>query len=178
MMRGRLDVAIESQAHRALVTLQGRLDDATALTDLPSLLPAGDVAIDTEGVTFVNSVGMREWMRLIRQLRTRGRVTLERVADVLMTQMNLFPEFGNEGGPGLGERTDHDLVIGSFHAQYMCPKCGGESAPLIDAVAHGPLLRTMKAPLVACPECGEAMALADFPERYLLVFAPPPLGRG
>ena len=150
----RLDVSI--QGNRAVFV--GRIDDSVALGELAAQLPAGPVSIDTDGVTFVNSIGMREWIRLLRALRERGPVTLERVADVLMTQMNLM------GDLGAGVR------IASFHAQYACNACGAEVAPVVDAIAHAPLLAKLQAPTLPCPECGAQMALADFPERYLTLF--------
>ena len=154
MKIGRLDAEISG----ARLVLAGRIDDsAGALADLVRQLPAGDVVIDTSGVTFVNSVGMREWMRAIRALRERGTVTFEAVADVLITQMNLIPEFTG-------------VQIASFHAQYLCPACGNEATPLIDVATHGAGLRAMKAPKMPCPECGAAMDLGDFPERYLSLF--------
>jgi anti-anti-sigma regulatory factor len=152
---GRLDVRLDGKR----VVMAGRLDDASAVSDLAGELPADVVVIDTAAVTFINSVGMREWTRLLRGLRQRGtKVSLEAVADVVMTQMNLIGEWVGA------------LDIRSFHAQYACPVCGAEHAPLIDAVAHGALLRKMSAPHVPCPECGAASELADFPERYLTIF--------
>jgi DNA-directed RNA polymerase subunit RPC12/RpoP len=151
---GRLDVQIDG----GRIAFAGRFDDAAQLGDLVARVPVCDVAIDTDGLTFVNSIGMREWIRLIRALRERGRVVLERVADVLMTQMNLMPEFATS------------VTIASFHAQYVCNACGAEAAPVIDAVAHRETLKRMKAPAVACPECNAAMELGDFPERYLTIF--------
>jgi predicted RNA-binding Zn-ribbon protein involved in translation (DUF1610 family) len=151
---GRLEVAIAGNR----MTFTGRIDDGSSLVALPAQLPAGDIVIDTSKVVFVNSFGMREWMRLVRALRERGRVVLEAVADVLITQMNLIPEFGSS------------VTVVSFHAQYVCPKCGAEPVPLVDAVANAELLRRMQAPKLPCPECGSAMDLADFPERYLTLF--------
>lgn len=131
------------------ITISGRIDDYTHLQVLASKVGSGEVVIDTGEVTFVNSVGMREWIRLIRALRESGRaVRLERVADVLMTQMNLIAELRGA------------VTISSFHAQYLCPTCGAEAAPLVDATL----------PPVPCSECGAAMELADFPERYLTIF--------
>ena len=150
----RLDMRVEGPR----VTLTGRIDDSASFGDLPAQLPAGGVTIDTGAVTFVNSIGMREWIRLVRVLRGRGRVTLERVADVLMTQMNLIPELATS------------VAIASFHAQYACNKCGAESAPVVDAVAHAAALRQMTAPAMPCLECGAAMELVDYPERYLTIF--------
>lgn len=151
---GRLEIQIDG----ARASLAGRLDDACSLGELVAQLRAGDVTLDTAGIVFVNSAGMREWLRLVRALRGRGAVTLERVADVLMTQMNLILDSADR------------VRIASFHAQYICPRCGSESAPLIDAVAHAAQLRALAPPPMPCGECGAAMELGDFPERYLSVF--------
>ena len=86
---GRLDAELSP----GRVVLRGRIDDASPLGELADQVSPGDVAIDTAGVTFINSIGMREWMRFVRALKARGRVTFERVAAVLITQMNLLPEF-------------------------------------------------------------------------------------
>lgn len=156
MKLGRLDVEVSGQR----VVLAGRIDDSVALGELAAQLPAGALVLDTAAVTFVNSIGMREWIRLTRTLAARGApVTLERVADVMMTQMNLIPELRKT------------VQIASFHAQYACPSCGAEATPLIDAVAHRAELRSLLPPLVPCGECGSLMALADFPERYLMIFS-------
>jgi anti-anti-sigma regulatory factor/predicted RNA-binding Zn-ribbon protein involved in translation (DUF1610 family) len=150
----RLDLRVEGSR----VSLTGRIDDSSSFGELATQLPAGGVVLDTSGVTFVNSVGMREWLRLVRGLRQRGTIILERVADVLMTQMNLIPEFATS------------VQISSFHAQYVCPSCGHESAPLVDVATHAEGLKSMKAPKLPCPECGALMDLGDFPERYLSIF--------
>jgi predicted RNA-binding Zn-ribbon protein involved in translation (DUF1610 family) len=106
----------------------------------------------------MNSIGMRELVRLVRALRARGELVFERVADVLMLQLNMMPELAA------------GVVIRSFHAQYSCPACGAEATPLIDAEVHAASLRELRAPPAPCPECGSAMQLADFSERYLGVF--------
>jgi hypothetical protein len=151
---GRLEIEIAGSR----VTLAGRIDDASPLGELVPRIPPGAVSIDCGGVTFVNSFGMREWLRLVRALGERGPVTLERVADVLMVQMNLFAEFRDR------------VRIASFHAPYFCPACGAEAAPLIDAAANAGLIAARRSPPIPCGECGAQMELADFPERYLCVF--------
>jgi hypothetical protein len=154
---GRLDVQIAG-SH---IKFAGRMDETSHLEELIPRLPPGDLVFDCEAIKFVNSFGMREWVRFARALHGRGTLTLQRVADTLMTQMNLIPELA------------HRLRITSFHAQYLCPACGGEAVPLIDAVAHAEALAVMRAPEVQCAECGAAMELGDFPERYLGLFCPP-----
>jgi anti-anti-sigma regulatory factor/predicted RNA-binding Zn-ribbon protein involved in translation (DUF1610 family) len=158
---GRLEVEVTGS--RAV--LVGRLDDTAQLAEIAARLPPGDTVIDTAGVAFVNSIGMREWAQLVRALRARGAVTLEAVSERLMVQMNLLAEF--RGGA---------VRIASFHASYSCPACGLEARPLIDAALHADELAALRAPPLPCPECGAAMELADFPERYLGVFASPARG--
>lgn len=158
---GRLEARIEAgEGGGTRVTLAGRLDDSSLLGKLAVRLPPGDVTIDCGGIAFVNSFGVREWTLLVRALRDRGTVTLERVTDALMTQMNPIPEFAPP------------VRITSFSAQYVCPACGAEPLPLIDALEHAAELAAMRAPPVPCAECGAAMELADFPERYLGLFCP------
>jgi anti-anti-sigma regulatory factor/ribosomal protein S27AE len=140
------------------IVLAGRIDDTAQLVQLAERVPAGDVAIDTDAVTFVNSVGMRELIRLVRALKTRGRIAFERVADVLVAQVNLVPELARS------------VTVVSFHAPYECPRCGAEHAPLVDVRVHAELLYLGVAPHLPCPECGAPSALADFPERYLGIF--------
>jgi predicted RNA-binding Zn-ribbon protein involved in translation (DUF1610 family) len=154
---GRLDIQIAG-SH---ITLSGRMDETSRLEEMVPHLPPGDLVFDCEAISFVNSFGMREWVRLVRALSGRVAVTLERVADTLMTQMNLIPELA------------HRLRITSFHAQYVCPACGADAMPLIDAIANGAELAKLRAPEFPCPECGSTMELGDFPERYLGLFCPP-----
>jgi len=153
---GRLEVQIDGSR----VVFTGRLDDACALTELAAQVPPGDLVFDCSGIVYVNSFGMREWVRLVRALDGRG-LTLEQVAEPLMAQMNLLPELAKR------------LRVTSFHAHYLCPACGAQAIPLVDAIAHAVELAALQAPLLPCPECGAPMELADFPERYLSLFSPP-----
>lgn len=141
------------------IVLSGRLDDAAPLSNVASSDLSRAVVIETGAITFVNSIGIREWMRLLRTLHEAGiAVVLEKVADVLITQMNMIPE-------ARGHAT-----IASFHAIYICDACGAEATPLIDVALHRDELAAMKPPLMKCGECGGVMALGDYPERYLSVF--------
>jgi predicted RNA-binding Zn-ribbon protein involved in translation (DUF1610 family) len=153
---GRLEVQLDGSR----VVFTGRLDDACSLTELAARVPAGDLVFDCGGIVYVNSFGMREWVRLVRALDGRG-LTLEQVAEPLMAQMNLLPELAKR------------LRVTSFYAHYLCPACGAQATPLVDAVAHAVELAALQAPLLPCPECGAPMELADFPERYLSLFSPP-----
>jgi hypothetical protein len=156
---GKLEV--ELRGSRAVFV--GRLDESVLLGDLVDQLPPGDAVIDAAGINFVNAIGMREWIRLMRALRDRGPVTLEAVSEVLITQMNLISQF-------------RGIRILSFYTSFICPSCGHQATQLIDAVAQAQALRQMRMPAVPCPECRATMELADHPERYVTIFREPPSG--
>ena len=141
----------------------GRLDETVQLRDLIDQLPPSDAVIDAAGINFVNSIGMREWIRLMRALRDRGPITLEAVSEVLITQMNLISQF-------------RGVRIKSFYASFVCSSCGHQATQLIDAEAQAQTLRQMQLPAVPCPECRAAMELADYPERYATIFRDAPSG--
>jgi anti-anti-sigma regulatory factor len=152
-------VKLGARINGNVIVLKGRIDDSAQLVGLAEHMTAGPIVIDTNDVTFVNSIGVREWMRMMRALRERGcTVTLVRVADVLMTQFNLIPELAKSA------------TIVSFRAPYECPACGAEASPIVEVAAHVQLLRQMQVPPLPCPECRAAMELADIPERFLTVF--------
>jgi hypothetical protein len=154
-MTTRLDVMMGGNATLRRLTLAGRIDDSAPLASLVDTVKAAEVVIDTGGVVFVNSIGVREWMRFLRGLAATGsRIRLENVAEVLVTQMNLIPDL----------RTG--VTIASVQAPYECAKCGAEVSQLIDLQHHGNALRALKPPTFTCPECGGALALADYPDRY------------
>jgi hypothetical protein len=75
-----------------------------------------------------------------------------------MTQMNLVSELAGA------------VAIVSFHAQYLCGGCGAEHTQLVEVAPHAQALRMLAPPKLPCPECGAAMELGDFPERYLTIF--------
>jgi predicted RNA-binding Zn-ribbon protein involved in translation (DUF1610 family)/anti-anti-sigma regulatory factor len=157
---GRVTATISATAEGPSLALSGRLDESAPLPQLLGQLAAvGSVTVDTDGVTFVNSVGIREWIRLLHAFGARGQpVVLVRLADVLVTQMNMLSDLRGRA------------EVRSFHAPYACPACGAEDEPVVDAIAHRGMLAAGQAPPLPCPECGAAMALGDFPERYLSIF--------
>ncbi len=160
LTRGKLDIAIDGDANRRRVTLAGRIDEAAHLDTLIAEISAKEVVIDTASVFFLNSIGVRDWMRLLRGLGEKGaRIVLEGCSEPLVAQLNLIP---NARGKA---------VVSSLHAPYLCDACGLDTAMLLQVAEHADELRSMKPPVLRCPECGGAMHLADLPERYFTFLA-------
>ncbi len=145
--------ATGDQSERRLV-LRGRLDEAVQLVPSVATWAARRVILDTGELTFINSIGIREWMHFLAGLTSAGATLIhERCSEPLVEQMCFIPAVRCGG------------TVRSFHAPYLCSKCGAETSELIDVALHHDTLRAMKAPPLPCPSCQAPMDLADLPER-------------
>lgn len=149
--RGRLTITREGDA----LVLAGAIDETSALHELPSRAAGGRLVLDLAGVTFINSLGVRDWIRLQAAAQRGGLdVELRRVSEPLVHQLNMI--IAARGA----------AHVASFYAPYACDACGREESLLIDAVAHRDGLLRLEPPPMTCPECAAPLAFNDFPERY------------
>ena len=138
-----------------VVVLSGAIDENAGLHELLDMAQGNRLILDLGGITFINSLGVRDWIRLQASATQRGiQVEMRRVAEVIVHQLNMIIA------------TRGTARVTSFFAPYACDACGREESLLIDAVANGASLMALQAPAMNCPECGAQMAFNDFPERY------------
>lgn len=148
--RGR--ILIETQGD--VLVISGPIDESARLPELLDRATGGRLVLDLGGVTFINSLGVRDWIRMQAAAQRAGvTIDLRRVAEPVIHQLNMIIA---TRGPR----------ISSFFAPYACDGCGREESMLIDAVAHARGLAELSPPAVTCVECGAQMAFNDFPERY------------
>ena len=155
--RGRMTIDAQGDA----LVIAGAIDEAAALHELVGRAVAGRLVLDLAGVTFINSLGVRDWIRMQAAAQKMGiAVELRRVAEPLVHQLNMIIA------------TRGNATVASFSAPYACDACGREESLLIDALGHAAGLARMEPPPMTCPECGAAMAFNDFPERYFSFLQP------
>lgn len=143
------------------LVLAGAIDEAAALHELVGRALTGRLVLDLAGVTFINSLGVRDWIRMQAAAQHAGiAIELRRVAEPLVHQLNMIIA------------TRGNATVTSFFAPYACDACGREESLLVDAVANGPGLAHLQPPPMTCPECGAPMAFNDFPERYFSFLQP------
>lgn len=143
------------------VLLAGAIDENAGLHELLGYAQAGRLVLDLAGITFINSLGVRDWIRLQAAATQQGiAVELRRVAEVLVHQLNMIIA------------TRGTARVTSFFAPYACDACGREESLLVDAISHAPGLAQLQPPPMTCPECGAPMAFNDFPERYFSFLTP------
>lgn len=137
------------------LALSGPIDETSGLLDLLARAKDGRLVLDLGGVTFINSLGVRDWIRLVANAQQQPvALELRRVAEPVVHQLNMIIA------------TRGNARVASFFAPYACDACGREESLLVDAIANHAGLSRLEAPAQKCPECGAAMAFNDFPERY------------
>lgn len=141
--------------HGDALVLAGAIDETADLMALLARAQGGRLVLDLAGITFINSLGVRDWIRM-QATATQTGVALElrRVAEVLIHQLNMIIA------------TRGTARVTSFFAPYACDRCGREESLVVDAVASAAALSRLEPPAQTCPECGSPMAFNDFPERY------------
>jgi len=145
-----------------LVTMAGIIDERADLVSALSAAMASEVVIDLAGVTFINSLGVRQWIRFLATARDRRiAVRLRRVSEPMIHQLNMI------------DAARVSARVESFFAPYACDRCGREDTALLDAVTDSASLSRTGAPSLPCPECSGVMVLNDFPQRYFLFLFEP-----
>ena len=156
---GRLELTISAEEHQIQLRLVGYLDGSADLRELVGQV-RGRVLIDVEGVSFVNSLGIRSWTRLLRQLRSDGvSVTLQRCSEAMVMQLNMI--------------RDARAPVESFLCPYACGSCGRRAPSCIEVEPNRAGLARGEAPAVPCPDCKAPMVLDEMPERYLIFLHEP-----
>jgi len=142
-------------SHADQLLLAGQIDESSKLTDLIAEAKNGRLVLDLAGITFINSVGVREWCYM-QQAAAKAKVAIElrRVAEPLVHQLNIVP-----AARGVS-------LVTSFYAPYECDECDREFVMLIDVRTYGTELAKMRAPTLKCPECSEDLVFGHPPELY------------
>lgn len=157
MAKSRGRIMIETQGDALVIS--GPIDESARLPELLGRATGGRLVLDLGGVTFINSLGVRDWIRMqTAAQRTGVAIELRRVAEPVIHQLNMI--IATRGAR-----------VSSFFAPYACDGCGREESMLIDAIAHARGLAELSPPAMTCVECGAQMAFNDFPERYFSFLA-------
>ena len=133
------------------MTLAGCIDERADLSPIRSV-SAGTLVLDLAGVTRINSVGVREWIKAMKGFPSTVSVTWVNVAECLVAQLSMIANFS---GPAR---------IATFFAPYFCDDCGHEERHLM-TVAE--VSTSATAPAQSCGICGAQMAFDDIEEDYL-----------
>lgn len=153
---GRLTVSTRDVGGSHVVELDGQIDERCELIPIAKQI-SGAATIDLRGVSFINSIGVREWIKMLHQLTDQGvKVRLRNCSEALVHQFNMIIE------------AQAGAEVESFYAPYECDSCGNEASMVIEVAASRDALIAGTPPDLPCPECGKPMAFSELADRYLL----------
>jgi len=144
------------------VELRGEIDENADFSD-PKRTLRGNVELLLEGVTRINSCGVREWVNFIRGLDAVGALAFARCSPPVVLQLNTIFNFRGRAR------------VRSFVAPYVCEVCRADEYKLLEVAKHFPD-RQAQVPGFLCRRCGGVMVLDELPERYLSFLAETELG--
>ncbi|MFT3694541.1 MAG: hypothetical protein QM831_15440 [Kofleriaceae bacterium] len=145
---------LTARAYGSRIALVGAIDDAADCVEILDHATPRGLALDLGGVRFINSIGVREWIRMLAAAQKKNiQLTLHRVPVVMVHQFNLVP--ATRGG-----------TIATFMTPYVCEECDHEmEIELTPAEAKA-------LPDKLCPDCKKQnMVLRDPPAIYLQFLA-------
>jgi hypothetical protein len=143
-----------------LVFLEGVIDESSNLLDVLGRAKNNKLVLDLGGIRFINSIGVREWIRMQQAAAKIGvSIELRRVCEPLVHQLNIVP-----AARGVS-------IVTSFFAPYECEHCDAEHDMVVDVRLHGAALARMQAPEMPCPDCKRPMLFASEPDLYLTFIA-------
>jgi anti-anti-sigma regulatory factor len=142
------------------LAIAGAIDDKADVLGLMAHAKDGQLVLDLGGIRFINSLGVREWIRL-QQAAAKANVQIElhRVAVVIVHQLNIVVA------------TRGTAIVHSFFAPYLCEECDAEHDMVLDERLHADALAKHQPPPMSCPECKRAMEFRDPPELYFSFLA-------
>lgn len=151
-MSQKLNIERRDEPNASFLAVKGVIDeDADFRAAFAGLKPK--VTIDLEGISFINSCGVREWVKAVQEFPKQADIQLLRCAPRIVEQANYVANFTGQG------------KIVSFFAPYFCPKCQKERTALLqtaDFKSGAP----SQAPTHKCETCGSKMDFDDLEEEY------------
>ena len=151
---GALKIVIERDATSVTYTFDGDVDENFRHAEVPRV-GASQINFVLERVNNFNSVGIREWVYLIRDLSALGSLCFKRCSVSMVDQINMVPDSLGNG------------VVESFYAPYACDE-HGETSRLIVTKDHVKGIEGNIAPEMTCEHCNEKLVFDALEDAYFM----------
>lgn len=125
------------------IELQNSIDETVAFPDVPAAAKA--VVIDLGNATYINSYGIRNWVKWAEELTQKVPGQKIEIAKMPLSFIRAFSL--------IKEVLPPKVKIQSFYANYFCSECDEELAILVENLAN------VKVPEGNCPKCNHPLEL-------------------
>ncbi len=149
-----LTIEIAQSDLEVVYRFNGDVDENFRQQDVPRI-KRPSIILELEGVRNFNSVGIREWIYMIRDICALGSVKFRRCSVTMIDQINMVPD-------SLGSGT-----IESLYAPYFC-ETDGETSQLIGVKDHLAMIMNRQAPEFKCDKCSQKLVFDALEESYFL----------
>lgn len=151
---GALKITIEEGSDSVTYTFDGDVDENFRHKDVPRIA-SKTINFVLEDVNNFNSVGIREWVYLIRDLSAMGSLCFKRCSVTMIDQINMVPDSLGNG------------VVESFYAPYACDE-HGETSRLIVTRDHAREISANVAPEMLCDKCRKRLDFDALEDAYFM----------
>jgi hypothetical protein len=153
-----LSFAVQAgEPSRIVVQLRGEVNENADFSALQQICK-GEVVLLLDGVSRINSCGVREWVNFVRALDVVS-LTFARCSPPVVSQLNAIYNFRGRAR------------VQSFLAPYVCEACHVDEVVLLDVAEHFPDRARPRVPACRCPRCDGPMTFDELPERYFAFLA-------
>lgn len=150
-----ITVNIEKSGDWERLTYVGPIDEDTNLHLKPVLEHLGPrVIINLSRVSAINSLGIRAWIYLLRDLEKGRTIVFEECAPVFVSQINMIPDMRNSAR------------IQSVYGSYICEKCETQELHLFVEGQNLPLTANDEVAPPRCKTCHADMVMEEEEEEF------------
>lgn len=134
---------------QTLVEVVGDVDECAVLPPLTVI--QGQLIINLAGLTFINSLGIRIWIRWIKSIKADKGIVLVNCSPPFVRQMSILQSFIPEG-----------VTVKDIFVPYYCENCNREDRKLINVEIALQAVPNE----IPCTKCNGSMELGIIKNSY------------
>ncbi|MCB0340679.1 MAG: hypothetical protein H6626_13280 [Pseudobdellovibrionaceae bacterium] len=115
---GQFSVSQSQEGNDVVLTFQGQIDE-DANFQSASGVSGSSIILNLDGVTAINSCGIREWIKWLKELPSGASITYKNCPKVIVDQINMVAGF-----------LPDNAKVDSFYVPYYCEESGNEKMVL------------------------------------------------
>lgn len=151
---GQLQVTINESANEVEYRFHGDVDENFRQKEFPRLKKE-TIIFNLEEVKNFNSIGLREWIFLLKDVSALGTLVFRNCSVTIIDQINMVPD-------SLGKGT-----VESFFAPYYCSHCDVKAVDRLIKVADSKNdISARHAPAFKCDSCSQDLEFDALEESY------------
>ena len=152
-MSTKLSVEISKEDVSTVVTISGVVDES-AHFDSSEIPDKSSLVLDFDGLTGINSLGIRTWVRFVNELLEKGcNFKFRNCRSIIIDQVNMVADFAPKG-----------TIFESFYAPFSCDDCNSDVELLF--TEKNILENDYSAP--KCTTCNEEMEMDALEDEYFI----------